>query len=175
MADPFLGEIRIFSFGFAPQYWAKCEGQIMQIQQNNALYALLGTRFGGNGSTTFGLPDLRGRTGVSKALIPSGYAVGNSGGAATVTLTAVNLPPHNHAFQASTQTASVNPASGAIYAAVSNTAYPIYGTPTSSAAITSLAPSTLSSNGGNAAHNNMQPYQALNFCIATAGIFPPRN
>ena len=174
MSDNFIGEIRVFSFDWAPQGWALCNGTIMPIQQNQALYVLLGTQFGGNGTQTFGLPDLRGRTPVYGGLY---QGVKYAGGAQTVAITADTMPPHGHLFYATTDNATVISGKDNVLATaqpdgVQKKTWPIY-----SAAPTtgSLASGTVSSTGGSQAHNNMQPYTVVNYCIALSGIFPPRN
>lgn len=169
MTDPFLGEIRAFGFGFAPRNWALCNGQVLTIQQNQALYSLIGVQYGGNGTTNFALPDLRGRTAVGAA--ESGpptsltrYPVGTQVGVPTVSLTAGQLPPHTHqmpvaAARTSSRAAGNADAPGGAYGAVG-------GGSTSAG----LAPA-----GGGAAHQNLPPYLAVSFCIALVGIFPPRS
>jgi len=168
MADPFLGEIRLFSFNFAPQGWATCDGQLLQINQNNALYSLLGIMYGGDGKTNFNLPDLRGRTGLQFA---TGYAQGTKSGVEGITLTQSQVPAHIHSLQASTNATTLNAPSGNAFA-TSPTAYPIY------ADVANLVPvntGTIGLEGGGTAHNNMQPFLVINFCIALTGIYPPRS
>jgi microcystin-dependent protein len=165
MAEPFLSEVRIMSFGFAPKGWAMCNGQLMPINQNQALFSLLGTAFGGDGRTTFALPDFRGRTPIH---VGSGHTLGEKAGAQSVTLTIANLPAHTHQVMASTQNGdSLNPA-GNVFSAMSNA----YRSPDN---LTSLRPDTLTNTGGSQAHLNMQPFLALTFCIALQGIFPSPN
>lgn len=166
--DPFLGEIRAFSFGIIPRGWAPCNGQLLPINQNTALFSLLGNRYGGDGKSTFGLPDLRGRVGVS--LSPQ-YQQGTSGGAETVTITAESLPQHFHSAAATTQTAnSFTPNSGILAAPTDNT-FSIYGAPQS---LVALDPAAVGSAGGSQAHTNLQPYLAVNYCIALSGVYPSR-
>ena len=180
MAEPFLSEIRIFSFNFAPKGWALCNGQFLPINQNQALFALLGTTYGGNGQTTFALPNLRGRLPIH---FGNGRTLGESGGATAVVLNVQQLPPHTHqllsqqAVQPATAAAQ-NPAgrvfAGAqVYAQGGNSlpASP-YGPPSN---LTAMAPNAVSSVGGSQAHNNMAPSLVLNFCIALQGIFPSQN
>ena len=164
MAEPFLGEVRIFSFAQAPRGWALCNGQFLPINQNQALFALLGTAYGGNGQTTFALPDLRGR-----APVHMGDSVGNPGnqsGEEAHTLTIQELPAHNHIAQAST--ADGDQPLPSILAAVNNA----YAGP---ANLTTLRPESISNVGGSQAHQNMQPSLTLSFCMALVGIFPSRN
>ena len=171
--NPYLGEIRIFAFNFAPRGYAMCNGQLLSIQSNTALFALIGTFYGGNGTTTFALPNLQSRIpihqGQGQGLSP--YNIGQQGGTETVTLSARDMPQHNHMAN----TVSGSPAG----ASRPSNAYP--GAATSGSVYSTAAPdSTFNQNfvqmqGGNQPHNNIQPYLVLNFCIATQGIFPPRN
>jgi microcystin-dependent protein len=187
MSDPFVGEIRLFTWNWNPKNWALCDGSLINIQQYPALYALLGTRYGGDGITTFCLPDLRGRVpiGVGPGVGGSTYVQGAAGGTENVTLTAYTMPNHNHLMTCSNLNANSNPPrSYSVYgAAVSGTppAATNYYTPISPAAKlvplqepTQTAPSNLSIVGGNASHSNIQPSLVLNYCIATSGLFPPR-
>lgn len=180
MSDPFIGEIRIFSFSFAPKYWAFCDGQILPVNQNQALYALLGNQFGGSSPTSFALPDLRGRAGLddgpSSDVTSGAYLVGQTGGAESVSLTTANIPLHDHNFNVVASAANKNLPTGNFYAQVSASPTPntIYAAPSTGTTV-SLHPSTITNTGGNGAHANMQPFAVLNFCIATAGLFPPRN
>lgn len=183
MADPFIGEIRVFSFGIVPYGWAKCDGTLMTISQNQALFALLGVKFGGNGSTTFALPDLRGRTPVSfnngTSLIgPRAFTiVGQYSGTDTVTLDATTLPTHTHALVANkaagTTSSSVNtfPSAPSIPATL---AY-VNGSVSPAPPMVNLAADAVGNTGGGQGHNNMQPYLTLNFCIATKGNWPSRS
>jgi len=175
MSDPFIGEIKIWSFDWAPYGWALCQGQLLSIQQNTALFSLLGTQFGGNGTTTFGLPDLRGR--VPLGTQSPGYQQGESymNGTENVTLTSAQVS-HNHSLQAIVEAGDKPAPTANFYAKVTavspaTTPVNIYGAPTSA---TPLDPSILSSVGGNQSHNNMQPFLVLNYCIATMGIYPIR-
>lgn len=171
--DPFLGEIRLLGCNFAPSGWAICAGQLMPIQQNTALFSLLGTTYGGNGTTTFALPDLRGNTpiGFGQGAGLSDYALGEVGGAADVTLLAADIPAHTHTVAAVAAVGTLNtPAAGLL--AQSSIRSNLYETTTAN---TTMAPTAVTSTGGNQAHNNMPPYLALNFCIALQGIFPSRN
>jgi len=162
MTEHFLGEIRLMSFAYPPVGWALCNGQIMPIQQNQALFALLGTAYGGNGQTTYGLPDLRGRVAVGQG---PGYANGQRGGAATVTLGPAHLPRHTHDLLAEAAPGTSHAPAGRRPAATSNGWAD--GAPT-----TTLAPESLATVGGSQAHPNQQPYQVLSYCIALTGVFP---
>lgn len=172
MADPFVGEIKINAFGFAPKGWSMCDGQTLTVQQNQALFSLLGIYYGGNGSTTFCLPDLRGRTPIHYGVSPQGtaYNLGTAAGAETVQVSISSMPTHNHPCYGIAATAT-KPGPSGNYLAQSSTPS-IYVSPPS--ALTPLHPSTVSSSGGSQAHNNMQPSLALNFCIAMVGYYPPR-
>ena len=187
MSDPFVGEIRIFTWDWNPKGWALCNGALLPIQQNVALYSLLGTQYGGNGTTTFGLPDLRGRVpiGIGPAVGGSTYVQGAAGGTENVTLTADTMPTHNHLVTGSTTNANANvPQTYSVYgAAVTGNpavATNYYCPPIVSSSLVPLQPSTqsvasnLSLVGGSAAHPNMQPSLVINYCIATSGIFPAR-
>ena len=165
MAEPFLSEIRIMSFVFAPKGWALCNGQFLPINQNQALFSLLGTTYGGNGQTTFALPDLRGRTPIH---VGGGFTLGQNGGEQAHTLTISELPTHTHVVNASPTNGSQPTVPSAVLAAVAN----LYTPPQS---LTSLLPTTVTTVGGSQAHLNMQPFLTLSFCIALQGIFPSRN
>lgn len=174
MSDNFIGEIRLFSFPWAPQGWALCDGATLQIVQNQALYSLLGVQFGGDARTTFKLPDLRGRTPVYGV---NYQGVANAGGQEQVALTADQMPPHGHAVFATTNTATSPNASGTVLATVGPDkssppkVWPIY----SAAATTGLlASASVSTAGATQPHNNMQPFAVINFCIAVTGIYPSR-
>ncbi|MCB2154814.1 tail fiber protein [bacterium] len=166
MSEPFLAEIKLVGFNFPPRGWATCDGQILPINQNQSLYSLLGTTYGGDGRTSFGLPDLRGRTPVH---VGNGHNLGSKSGEETHTLSASEMPQHSHALNAvseqGTQTAALNNN-------LAESSLPIYGTMSNSA---SMGSGTVANAGGGQAHNNMQPYLALNFCIALQGLFPSRN
>ncbi len=173
MSDPFLGEIRLFGFNFAPRGWANCNGALVATTQNPALFALLGTSFGGNGNTNFALPDFRGRVPIQIGNLGQDlYEVGSKGGVETVTLTAQELPQHNHDFNASAEGADrPSPGSkGTRSLAISDSN--LYG---GAANLTTMNQNTSKNAGGGEPHYNMQPYLATNFCIATAGEFPPRD
>ncbi|MGQ4582320.1 tail fiber protein [Lysobacter sp. F60174L2] len=166
MTEVFLGQIMLTGFNFAPRGFATCDGQLLPIAQNQALFALLGTQYGGNGTTTFGLPDLRGRT-------PRGFTqaepVGVASGVESVTLTPAQLPTHTHRFVGTTAAASTSNPRDALFAASGTELYAPPG------ASVTLAANTVESCGNDAPHNNMQPYSVLNFCIALTGVFPSRN
>ena len=176
MAEPFIGEVRSFSFGVVPKGWAQCQGQLLNIQQNAALYSLLGVQFGGDGKTTFGLPDLRGRVPVHRNPTQQDYIVGAKGGSEAVQLATDNVPPHTHSAYALKEMASVPSASGAMLAepAPRQGATPQMNRFGPAATLQPLAPDALGHAGASQTHNNMQPGLTLNFCIATAGIYPMR-
>ena len=178
MSEAFVGEIRMAGFNFAPFGWAFCSGQIMPIAQNTALFSLLGTNYGGNGQSTFGLPDLRGRTPIQWGQGPglSDVAIGETGGSSTVTLQANNIPPHTHSLSATTAAASqASPANGVWAVSGSRrTTVNLYKSTTDNTAMSAQSLGT-SGSAVVAAHNNVSPYLAVSFIIALQGIFPPRN
>lgn len=166
MSQPFLGEIRLASFSIAPRGWALCNGQILPISQNQALFSLLGTQYGGDGRTTFALPDLRGRVPVHAG---DGVTIGQRGGSEAVTLTTAQIPGHTHDLVVSSQRASLDDPAGAYWAAdASQSRY-------AAAADTTMAGGLVGTAGGSQAHENRQPSLVVNFIIALQGIFPPRN
>lgn len=165
MSEPFLSEIKIVSFNFAPKGWALCNGQQLPINQNQALFALLGTTYGGNGQTTFALPNLRGRLPIHMG---AGHTLGEAAGSSAVTITQQTMPQHLHFEMAQPAAGNQLPAVGGLFAQASN----VYRTPDSLIAIN---PASVSNVGGSQAHNNMMPYLCLNFIIALQGIFPSRN
>lgn len=168
MGTPFMGEIRIISWNFAPQGWAFCNGQFLPINQNLALFSILGTSFGGNGQTTFALPDFRGRAPVHVGS-SVGFA-GQAGGQEFHTVTQSEMPAHNHVVQASGANANSADPVGNYLGAVPSF---LYRTNLSNA--TSLNPGSITSVGGSQPHENRQPFLVLNFIIALAGVFPSRN
>jgi microcystin-dependent protein len=166
MAEPFLSEIRIMSFGFAPKGWALCDGQLLPINQNQALFSLLGTTFGGDGRVNFALPDLRGRTPIH---VGGGHTLGERGGEQAHTLSIAELPTHTHVLNAtSTNGTQLIPAGNLL--ATSNVL--AYGAPTNLAAMNAASVTNV---GGSQAHLNMEPFLTLNFSIALQGIFPSPN
>ena len=166
MSTPFLTEIKIVSFNFPPKGWAFCNGQLMQINQNQALFALLGTTFGGNGQTNFGLPNLRGRVPIHMG---NGHTLGEAAGSTSVTISQQTMPTHLHGLQGTSTTGTLNVNQDNFFG-VSQT--PVYGQPQS---LLTINPATTTSVGGSQPHNNMMPYLTLNFIIALQGIFPSRN
>jgi microcystin-dependent protein len=168
MAEPFLSEIRIMSFDFAPKGWAQCNGQLLPINQNQALFALLGTTYGGDGRVNFALPDLRARTPIH---VGSGHTLGERGGEQAHTVSIAELPEHVHVVNATTATATTNTPTSSVMLAQS-TASQLYGSPS---ALVAMAPNAMGNVGGSQAHLNMQPFLTLTFCIALQGIFPSQN
>lgn len=174
MNEFFLGEIRVFPFGIVPSGWMACNGQQLTINQNQALYALIGNKFGTAPAGMFNLPDLRGRSIVSTGVASSGtaYTLGQSGGVAAAPLTAAMLPAHSHWMNGTGASGTTNSPAGALLAAPTAGAQ-IYGAPSSP--LQALASGSVENAGSaNATHENMQPYMALNFCIAVTGIWPSR-
>jgi microcystin-dependent protein len=170
MSEPFLGEIRRFSFGFTPRGWLQCNGQLLPINQNQALFALLGTQYGGNGTTTFALPDLRGRMPIHRGQRPnlSQRTQGQQGGSET--LTASQLPAHSHTLNASSAAASTNSPGGNVLATSRLSIYaPASGTPVS------MSSQAITGGGPSSPTPAMPPYLVLNYCIAVQGIFPSPN
>jgi len=175
MADPFVAEIRIFPFNFAPRGWAFCDGQLLPISQNTALFSLLGTTYGGNGQSNFALPDLQGSVPMHQGQGPglSLRDLGEIGGTETVTLLQSEIPLHTHAMSVAggdigderspieRVAARTTDVGGNLYGPVAN--------------LVQMAPETLPPAGGGLPHNNMQPYLTLSYCIALQGVFPPRN
>lgn len=169
MAEPFLGEIKAFGFGFPPRNYALCNGQIMAISQNTALFSLLGIQYGGNGQTTFALPNLQGRTPVhATPTLPLGTPLGVE----AVTLMTDTMPTHAHALNGTSTVADRRPSRGNSFA---NDTSPVTQFYAPAANLVPLAAASMTSSGGNQPHPNMQPFQVTNYCIALSGVFPSRN
>jgi len=181
MASPFVGEITIFAFNFAPTGWAQCQGQLLPISQNTALFSLLGTMYGGDGKSTFALPNMQDSVPNSSGQSTTGtqYFQGETGGSSTVTLLQTEIPAHTHFFNATTNVGTVVTSAGnqpglAQKGTKQNSFNAnIYNTSAASAT-TAMSPFAISIAGGSQPHQNMQPYLTLNFCIALQGVFPPR-
>ena len=171
MSNPFIGEIRLFGGNFAPQGWAFCNGQLQAISDNNALFSLLGTTYGGDGQSTFALPDLRGRVPIHQGQGAglSSRILGTTGGSESVTLTLAQMPVHSHQLNASATAASAAAGPGGVLATPATQIYGA-GTPTTPMDAAEVTPV-----GGNQPHQNMAPYQAVNFIISLFGIFPSQN
>ncbi|EMI20780.1 phage tail collar domain-containing protein [Rhodopirellula maiorica SM1] len=173
MAEPFLGEVRLFGFNFPPRGWAQCDGALLPINQYQALFSILGTTYGGDGRTTFGLPELRGRAAAHKGALQGGgadFSLGQKLGAESIVLQTDQIPPHTHTLHASGNNANSNVAAGNLWATAPNTTYH---------SLTPGGPTALSAqsvgNVGGSPHENMHPFQTVNFCIAVQGTFPSRN
>ncbi len=170
MAEPFLSEIRIFSFNFPPKGWAFCNGQLLPINQNQALFALLGTTYGGNGQTTFALPNLQGQVPIHMG---NGHTLGERAGSSAVTITQQQMPQHLHFANGVSDIADVQTPVGNFLAGVDTAVFEaVYADP---GQLVAMSAQGVSSVGGSQPHNNMMPYLVLNFCIALQGIFPSRN
>lgn len=171
MADPFVAEIRIFPFNFAPKGWAWCDGQLLPLSQNTALFSLLGTTYGGNGKSNFALPDLQGRAPMHPGQGPglSLHDLGETGGSETVSLLESEIPAHSHTVRASNILSDTPNPAGNTLARFAN-AYQ----QTVNANLVPMAPEALPPAGGDQPHNNLQPYLTFYFCIALQGVFPPR-
>lgn len=170
MSEPFLAEIRMVGFNFAPRGWAFCDGQILPINQNQSLYSLLGTTYGGDGRTSFALPDLRGRTPTHVGNNDAGgsHTLGQKAGEETHTLGVNEIPQHTHTLRGTDAAATGNNPSGAVFGKTTSN---VYGT----ASPTAMSTDTVANAGGGQAHENMQPWLAVHFCIALQGLFPSRN
>lgn len=175
MSDPFVAEIRVVGFNFAPRGWALCDGQLLPISQNTALFSLLGTTYGGDGKSTFALPNIQGEVVVGPGQGPglSDYFLGERGGTASVTLPQSEMPSHGHAGQGSIDDGQFQAPAPDRALAVSNPGF-AYQSNTSQN-LTQMNPQTLGVTGASLPHNNAQPYLVLNFIIAMQGVFPPRN
>ena len=167
MGTPYLSQISLFSFNFPPKGWALCNGQLLPINQNQALFSLLGTTYGGNGQTNFALPDLRG---CVPSHFGSGHTLGERAGVEAVTLAIAQLPNHTHFVAASSTATGGNASANGRYLGGANNAYHAATGP-----LTTLTPATVTNAGGSQPHTNMQPFLTLNFCIALQGVFPSQN
>ena len=175
MADPFVAEIRIFPFNFAPKGWAFCDGQLLPISQNTALFSLLGTTYGGDGRSNFALPNLQGCAPMHPGQGPglSLYDLGESAGSETITLLTTEIPQHSHALTASNEIGEDRKPGNEAMAR--STGGPLYGpVPVAPATLVAMADQAVPPAGGDAPHNNLMPYLTLNFCIAMQGVYPPR-
>lgn len=167
--EPYIGEIQLVSFNFAPKGWAFCNGQLLPINQNQALFSILGTTYGGDGRVNFALPNLQGRTGIGfTATLP----LGSSGGSSNETLAPAHLPTHTHAMNASTDLVNSNDPTNHILGTKGRGGINAFAPAT---LMTPLSPNSITPTGGNQSHNNMQPYLVMNYIIALTGIFPSRN
>jgi microcystin-dependent protein len=172
VSQPYVGELRMFGGNFAPAGWAFCNGQLVPISQNETLFQVIGTTYGGDGQNTFGLPDLRGRRPVHQGLSLNGtsYPIGQAGGVETVTLTLNQVPVHTHAPQAVAEAGSLSAPAGATWAQWSNNPYALSGSPT-----VQMAGNALGATGGGQPHDNLPPYLAVSYIISLFGIFPSQN
>jgi microcystin-dependent protein len=174
VSDPFVAEIRIFGFNFAPRGWASCDGQLLPISQNTALFSLLGTFYGGDGRSTFALPDLQGRAPMHPGQGPglSQHDLGETSGETAVTLLESEMPLHQHQLRGNSSPGDL-PSPGPTHSLARSAPF-IYKAPAGAAAPLALSPDAVGAIGGSQPHNNMMPYLTLKFCIALQGIYPPR-
>lgn len=168
-SSPFVGQLQLFAFGYAPKGWAVCAGQTLPINQNQALFSLLGTTFGGNGTTTFQLPDLRGKTAIS---FGSGYTMGQAGGTETHTLTVAEVPSHAHILNGTSNAANLNTSANNLLGKTAGS-LTVYNAAAQN--LTNLIPASVTPAGGSQPHENRTPYLAMTWCIALQGIFPSKN
>lgn len=166
MSTPFLSEIKLVSFNFAPKGWAECNGQLLPINQNQALFSLLGTTYGGNGQTNFALPNLKGEVPIH---VGNGFTLGQTGGTETVTINAQTMPSHNHTLSGTNNAAAGDDATNSIYAQAGGNTYAAYSSPTP------MGAQAIGNTGGSQPHTNLMPFLVLNFVIALQGIFPSPN
>jgi microcystin-dependent protein len=173
MSEPFIGEIKIFPYSFAPKGWAYCDGQIMQISQNQALYSLLGTTYGGNGTSTFALPNLQGRVPIGAGTGPglSSRPLGQSSGSNSVTLNITEIPAHNHTLAGESVDGTQRTVNNA-YPAQAGSLFSYQG---AASPLVQMNGAAVANSGSSQPHNNMQPYLGINYCIALVGLFPSRN
>jgi microcystin-dependent protein len=181
MSEPFIGQSTLFPYNFAPQNWIECQGQLLPIRQYSALFSLLGTSFGGNGTTTFAVPDLQGRVAVGMGSLPGGgvYDIGQQDGVENATVSTAQMAAHNHSLNATQNNGTVNTAAGNILSSAFVDGG--FGNPSAQGNVynpgipnTPLQPGSLGLAGSSLAHNNMQPFLALRYCIALSGVFPSR-
>ncbi len=177
MSTPYVGEIRLLSFPFAPVGWMSCNGQLLAVSQYDALFSLLGTNYGGDGRTTFALPDLRGRVPVGFGQGPglSQYPLGDTSGSEHVTLLPSQMPAHSHAFQATTSNAGSTAPANNLQLGTPAGGDTLYATDFTGVSPDALSPATLANNGGSQAHDNLMPTLTASFCIAVEGIYPSRS
>jgi microcystin-dependent protein len=168
MSDPFMGELRMMSFNFPPKGWSLCNGAFLPINQNQALFSLLGTTYGGNGQTTFALPNLQGRVPIHMG---SSFTIGQVGGEPAHTISMSEMTQHDHVYNASSVAATTNTPTSSLGLATSAGSF-LYGPP---ANLVAMSPDAVTFVGGSQPHNNMQPYSTISFCISLQGIFPSRN
>jgi microcystin-dependent protein len=170
--EPYIGQVCLFGFNYAPRGWAFCNGQLMSIGQNSALFSLLGTTFGGDGISTFALPDLRGRVAINQGDQPglSKYAMGQTGGSETVTLNVTQMPQHVHAGQLHASNGAANQEEAQNHLLAETAVY----TDAAANQLMNASAVTVGPTGGNQPHPNLQPYLTLNYCIALEGVYPPR-